>query len=96
MNINRRKFLLLACTAPTIPFISSPVLAAFPVLKERDSAARALHYKADVRDVRHPKYQSGQNCANCQLFNFIDNGCVLFSSNSVSPNGWCQAWVKKV
>lgn len=96
MSMSRRKFLMLACTLPVIPFLSQRVAAAFPALSERAAEAKALHYKSDVSRVKHPKYKAGQNCANCQLFNPLDNGCVLFSSNSVAPNGWCQAWVKKV
>jgi len=96
MHISRRKFLMIACTLPVIPFVSQRVEAAFPLLSERAAEAKALHYKSDVSRVKHPKYQKGQICANCQLFNPLDNGCVLFSSNSVAPEGWCQAWVKKV
>lgn len=96
MHISRRKFLLLASTVPFIPFVSQRTEAAFPALAEQSAQAKALHYKSDVSRVKHPKYQAGQICANCQLFNPLDNGCVLFSSNSVAPNGWCQAWVKKV
>lgn len=96
MSLNRRQFLLFACTLPALPLISQRVQAAFPVLSEKSAQAKALHYKSDVSRVKHPKYQPGQTCANCQLFNPLDNGCVLFSSNSVAPQGWCQAWVKKV
>jgi len=96
MHISRRKFLIMACTLPALPLLSHRVQAAFPILSEHSREAKVLHYKGDISRVKHPKYQKGQVCANCQLFNFLDNGCVLFSSNSVAPEGWCQAWVKKV
>lgn len=96
MPMNRRKFLMLACTLPIVPFATQSVHAAFPPLSERSDEAKRLHYKRDASRVKHPKYEKGQTCANCQLFNPIDNGCVLFSSNSVDPQGWCKAWVRKV
>jgi hypothetical protein len=71
-------------------------------LDEKDPVAVAQGYVHDATKVdraKWPKYQAGQNCANCQLFQGKATdawgGCPLFGAKQVAGKGWCNAWVKK-
>lgn len=72
------------------------------LLDEKDAQASALGYVADAARTdtkRYPKYASGQNCANCSLYQgkAADKagGCPLFAGKQVAGAGWCSAWAKK-
>lgn len=95
MSVSRRKFLLIACSLPAIPFISTPLQAAFPVLSASSPLARKNAYQDNVLQVKHPYYKQGQTCSNCQHFRKLDFGCAQLPANSVSPNGWCKLWRDK-
>jgi hypothetical protein len=73
-------------------------------LEESDPTATALGYRhaaADVDPGRYPRYQDGQACANCNLFQagVGDDagwgGCSIFPGKLVNANGWCSAYVAK-
>jgi len=68
-------------------------------LDENDAQAKALGYVADATKSKHAKYQKGQVCTNCQLFQgkAADawGGCPLFAGKQVAGPGWCSAWAKK-
>lgn len=73
-----------------------------PRLSEDDPAAQALGYRHDAADVdasSHPRFESGQNCANCSLFMGGDDsrwaGCPIFRGKLVNADGWCTSWVAK-
>ena len=68
-------------------------------LDENDAQAKALAYVHDATKSKHAKYQKGQVCTNCQLFQGKATdawgGCPLFAGKQVAGPGWCSAWVKK-
>jgi hypothetical protein len=103
MNTTRR-ILIVKTIGLCAALAVSPARAATPSqLAESDPAALALGYKsiaATVDSKRFPKYQSGQNCANCQFFQGgaqdATGGCPMFGTRSVARNGWCNAYAKRV
>lgn len=70
-------------------------------LQESDPQAVALHYKDDAKRVdksKYPKYEPGQVCLNCQLYQGNkppSAPCAIFGNKLVAAEGWCSAWVKK-
>jgi hypothetical protein len=73
-----------------------------PVLDVNDPTAKALAYVADASsvDVRnYPKYQPGQKCSNCSLWQGEPTdklgGCELVLGQYVLSTGWCKAWEAK-
>ena len=71
-------------------------------LSETDAQASAMGYKSDANKVdkaKYPRFQSGQNCPNCDLFQGdakSGNGlCSIFPDKLVAAQGWCSAWIKK-
>jgi hypothetical protein len=72
------------------------------MVSESDATAQSLGYKADATKVdkaRFAKYQAGQACANCQLYQGkpgdASGPCPIFGGKQVSAKGWCGAYVKK-
>ena len=72
------------------------------LVDEKDSQAVALGYVAEAKRVdlkKYPKFATGQNCANCALYQgkAADKagGCPLFAGKQVAGAGWCSAWAKK-
>jgi hypothetical protein len=81
---------------------ASEALADAPMVSESDATAQSLGYKADATMVdksRFTKYQAGQACANCQLFQGkpgdASGPCPIFGGKQVNAKGWCSAYVKK-
>lgn len=102
MQTSRRHFMMLAASLASSIALSGKASAETPVVSESDPAAQALGYKADathVDKVKYAKYQPGQACANCQLFQGksgdASGPCPIFSGKQVSAKGWCSAYVKK-
>jgi len=69
---------------------------------EKDAQAQSLGYKHDATKVdkaKFPKYQAGQTCANCTLYQGKPadawGGCAIFPGKQVAAKGWCSAYVKK-
>jgi hypothetical protein len=102
MQASRRHFIVLAATIASSPALIGKVRAAPVAVVESDPTAQALGYKADAAQVdkaKFAKYQAGQACANCQLYQGKagepSGPCPIFSGKLVSAKGWCSAYVKK-
>ena len=110
INIKRRGFLKIGSLAVASLAIASRAgtsLAqekkdAQPHLDEKDPAAQSLGYKHDATKVdkqKFAKYQSGQTCSSCQLFQGKPADawapCQIFPGKQVNGKGWCSAYVKK-
>lgn len=72
------------------------------MVDENDPQAKALGYVTDASKVdtkKYPKYQKGEHCANCALFQGKPSDasapCSLFAGKQVAGPGWCSAWSKK-
>ena len=63
-----------------------------PILATSAAAAMAKVSQAAVAYQNSPK--NGQSCADCNLF-LAPSACKTVSG-AISPNGWCDIWVKKV
>jgi hypothetical protein len=70
---------------------------------EQDPAALGLGYRHDAANVDRKKfvrYQEGQTCSNCRLYQGKDGAewgaCPIFAGKLVAATGWCNAYVKSV
>lgn len=70
-----------------------------PKLSEDDPQAKSLAYVHDAGDViasEQPRYEQGQQCTNCQLYQGTADdewaGCPLFAGKLVKGTGWCNAY----
>jgi hypothetical protein len=105
INIDRRNFL----KAGSLTVVSAAIAGGVDIaaaqgakLEEKDSQAQSLGYKHDATKVdkaKFPKYQTGQTCANCTLYQGKPadawGGCPIFAGKLVAGKGWCSAYVKK-
>lgn len=73
-----------------------------PKLALDNPQAKALAYVHDASNVdksKQPRYQEGQICANCALFQAKGDeewaGCSIFPGKLVNANGWCSAYAPK-
>ncbi|WP_405236361.1 high-potential iron-sulfur protein [Lentisalinibacter orientalis] len=73
-----------------------------PKLSVDDPQAKALGYVHDATEVdqsKYARYQPGQACSNCQLFQAKGDeewaGCSLFPGKLVNAAGWCSAYAPK-
>ncbi len=97
----RRAFIRLIPVSGTLALI--PIARAdAPMVGEKDAQATALGYVADATKTdktRFPKYQVGQLCSNCSLYqgNATDasGGCAIFAGKKVAAAGWCNLYSKK-
>lgn len=52
-----------------------------------------------VDGLRWPKKagdrQGVQRCDTCALYTESDSSCSIFGGQTVSANGWCNAWTKR-
>lgn len=73
-------------------------------LEESEPTAIALGYRHDATQVdtaKFPRYEAGQHCAVCALFQPDVGGdqgwgaCSIFPGKLVNANGWCSAFVAK-
>jgi hypothetical protein len=52
-----------------------------------------------VDKTKFPRYQTGQTCANCQLYQgkpgSATGPCPTYGGKLVYAKGWCNAYVKK-
>lgn len=78
---------------------SSSAGGSMPKVSEDDPQAKNLAYVHNAEDViasEQPRYQSGQHCGNCQLYQGSSGdewgGCPLFSGKQVKKTGWCNAY----
>lgn len=105
INTGRRSFLKVGSLAVVSAAIAGGVddaAAQGAQLDEKDTQAQNLGYKHDATKVdkaKFPKYQAGQTCANCSLYQGKPTdawaGCPIFPGKQVAGKGWCSAWVKK-
>jgi hypothetical protein len=73
-----------------------------PRLEESDPQARSLAYVHDASKVdpaMQPRYEPGQECANCALYLGADGdewgGCSIFPGKLVNAKGWCSVYAPK-
>jgi len=102
MDCSRRRFIIVAASLASTAVFLDDAQADAPMLSESDPTAQSLGYKANAEQVdkaKFPKYQAGQTCANCQLYQgkAVDAAgpCPIFGGKQVSAKGWCSAYVKK-
>lgn len=57
------------------------------------SIADAADNKKQFKYQDKPDAKSGHKCSQCQLFK-APHSCAVVTG-TISPNGWCTAWVKK-
>jgi hypothetical protein len=106
--IQRRSFIkAMVVGAAVAPLAVQPARRATaadttPVLDVNDPTAKALAYVADASSVdvkNYPKYQPGQKCSNCSLWQGEPTdklgGCELVLGQYVLGTGWCKAWELK-
>lgn len=105
---NRRTFLRMTATGllaiPAAALLRPAPAAAqdMPKLALDNPQAKALSYVHDAANVdksKQPRYQEGQNCANCALFQAKGDeewaGCSIFPGKLVNAAGWCSAYAPK-
>ncbi|MGA7782807.1 MAG: high-potential iron-sulfur protein [Paraburkholderia sp.] len=102
MQPSRRHFMMLAASLASSVALSGKASAETPAVSESDPTAQSLGYKADaanVDKVKYSKYQPGQACATCQLYQGkpgdTSGPCPIFAGKQISAKGWCSAYVKK-
>ncbi|KAK42398.1 High potential iron-sulfur protein [Caballeronia jiangsuensis] len=102
MRASRRRFMLVASTLTSSVVLSEVSRSARPEISEADPTAQSVGYRSDAKQVdtaKYPKYQSGQACANCQLYGGklgdVSGPCPIFAGKLVAADGWCSAYVKK-
>lgn len=105
INTGRRTFLKagsLAVVAAAIAGSAGNAAAQAARVDEKDAQAQSLGYKHDAAKVdkaKFAKYQAGQTCANCTLYQAKPTDawgpCAIFPGKQVAGKGWCSAWVKK-
>jgi High potential iron-sulfur protein len=102
MQPSRRHFMILAASLASSITLSGKASAESPAVSEGDPTAQSLGYKADathVDKVKYSKYQLGQACATCQLYQGkpgdASGPCPIFAGKQVAAKGWCSAYVKK-
>src|SRR5712692_9122316 len=103
-NIGRRDFLKagsLAVVSAAIAGGAGKAAAQAAKVDEKDAQAQSLGYKHDATQVdkaKFAKYQSGQACANCALYQGKPadawGACPIFAGKQVAGKGWCSAYVK--
>jgi len=105
INIERRDFLKAGSRAVVSAAIAGSVgnaAAQGAKVEEKDTQAQSLGYKHDATKVdkaKFAKYQAGQTCGNCGLYQGKPadawGACPIFQNKQVSAKGWCSAYVKK-
>ena len=73
-----------------------------PRLSEDNPQAQSLGYVHDATTVdtsKYPRYQSGQACSNCALYQGDADsewgGCSIFPGKLVKATGWCNVYAPK-
>lgn len=72
---------------------------AMPQLSEDDPQAKTLgyvHEASAVDQAKYPRFQSGQACSNCALYQGAADsewgGCSIFPGKAVKATGWCNVY----
>ncbi len=94
--------MILAASVASTTVLSTESRADAPVLAENDPTAQTLGYKTDAAKVdkaKFPRYQTGQTCANCQLYQGKPGSamgpCPIYGGKLVDAKGWCNSYAKK-
>jgi hypothetical protein len=107
-TISRRSLLksgLIAGTlVPALGLMSENIaVAAMPSLDPKDPMANALGYVEDtskVDDKANATHKADQRCSNCVQFKGAAadarGTCNIFPGKTVTSNGWCRSWAKKM
>ncbi|MBC8752554.1 hypothetical protein OKW43_007960 [Paraburkholderia sp. WC7.3g] len=102
MSLTRRRFMILTASVASATVLPGASQADATVLPENDPTAVSLGYKMDAAKVdkaKFPRYQTGQTCANCQLYQGKPGAgtgpCPIYGGKLVYAKGWCNAYVKK-
>lgn len=102
MPCSRRQFIAIAATFASTSIFINEARADAPMVSETDPTAQALGFKTNASRVdkaKFPKYQAGESCSNCQLWQgkagATSGPCPIFSGKTVSSGAWCNAYVKK-
>lgn len=102
MPCSRRQFIAIAATFASTSILIDEARADAPMVSESDPTAVALGYKSNASQVdkaKFTKYQAGQSCSNCQMFQgkagAASGPCLIFGGKIVNSGGWCSAYVKK-
>ena len=73
-----------------------------PKLSADDPQAKSLTYVEDattINSARQPRFQAGQTCSNCALYQKKDDpdwgGCSIFPGKLVKAAGWCSVYAPK-
>ena len=76
--------------------------AEMPKLNMGDPQAKSLAYVEDtsmIDGAKQPRFQTGQACSNCALFQKKDDpdwgGCSIFPGKLVKATGWCSVYAPK-
>ncbi len=79
---------LLGCNAKQ----SEPAASTAPA----EPAAPSTSGKATQASVQYQAQPKGdQKCADCMHFNAASNSCTVVDG-SISPDGWCSLWSRKI
>jgi hypothetical protein len=97
-QVSRRVFMIQSIVGGVGLACARVALAEMSKLQEGESAAVEHGYKLDAAAVdkkKFPKYEAGQICGTCQLYEDQGQGwggCALFPNKLVGVNAWCDAW----
>jgi hypothetical protein len=71
-------------------------------ITERDPQAQSLGYRHDATTVdatAYERYEAGQACSNCLLFQGAEGDewglCSIFPGREVKATGWCNVYAPK-
>lgn len=101
MKTSRRHFILQTVSLVSVSVPAASAFAETGSVSESDLTARLFAYRIDATSVdkaEHPKYVSGQVCANCRHYKGLatdpSGPCTIFFGKRVSANGWCSLYGK--
>lgn len=97
----RRRFI--ACLpAAGLAGLAAPAGAADLALDPKDPKAVAHGYVVDATKadrVHHPRYQPGQACAGCALYQPMpgtaSGRCPIYRERLVPAGAWCDVFIKR-
>jgi len=101
VKTSRRHFILRTASLISACVPGANAFAETGSVSESELTARLLGYRIDATSVdkaEHPKYVSGQVCANCRHYKGLaadrSGPCTIFLGKFVSANGWCSVYGK--
>jgi hypothetical protein len=81
---------------------AAPKPSGLPHLAEDDRQAKSMAYVHDATTIdkaKQPRYQAGQVCSNCALYQgkATDEwaACSIFPGKAVKASGWCSVYSPK-